>query len=1243
MLRPIIALMICCFLSMSSIYSQTWQTKGNQGFTNKGIRDVVLATDSRDTVYMLYVEQPSSTKSVSLQRWNGNNWELVGPARFAGNNSQYADIGFDENDMPYVSFADGSQSYNTSVMKFDGTNWVYVGSPGFTVSDGMYTSIEVVSSNEIYVSYQDDNSWDYCSVMMYDGTSWSQVGSEGFSLGKITDNDLTMNNDTLYVVYRDFGYGFDIVLKKFNGTNWVTVGSEGITDHQCSFVKLFFDPDDRPVIGYQDSDNEQKPVAQYFDGVDWELYGESGFSDGTAYSTNFSLDSNGTPYCIYMDDENGGGVSIKKFDGVKWSYIGSPSFSPGQANHGSVLIRKNGNILAAFSDATLNQRGTVMEYKDCNINKTVTQSGYTFTAQAQAATFQWLNCSNGYAVVSGETSQSFTTHDRGEYAVEISSSGCIDTSTCYVIDDSWMKSFGSTILDHIEDVVTDDQGNVFITGQIRGDNDINFDISTHMTGTNAQDHIYLQKYNPSGRLLWTRLLGAYDNNDEEGCAIVIDHANNIVLTGTFSSTVDFDPGTADSSITAGGKDIFIAKYTTEGKLMWAGNIGGSSTSAVRDIGVDSENSVYLIGNFYSTVDFDPGTANYPQSSNGVNDVFFLKLNSSGDFVWVKTFGGSTHENGYSLAVDQSDNVIISGTFLSSNIDFDPGAGTDIISSAGDYDIFLSKYDKNGNYFWTKAFQNSTDLKIPGNVICDSLNNIYLNGSFDGQVDFDPGVGVTTLTSMGGNYDSFVLKLDASGSFVWVSQLGGVGTENGYDMQLDRNGNLAIAGRFNSYTDLDPGSGVYNWSGPIPSICILDTLGNFVDFKPVGAVPYDISVDPYNNYFISGIFYGITDFNLMDEIITLEDNGSGDAFLVKLADNCLVSSSTNISACDSLLYTDGNTYYSSVNFNTSISGLGACDTSQTVYLTVLESSYGTLSATNCNSYISPSGNYTWTTSGFYSDTITNAAGCDSVISVSLVIDSVYNINQFMGICFGDSVMLEGSFQNLSGIYFDTLQSSLGCDSIIATNLTIYDTSLVYDAITICLGDSVLIDGTYQFSQGTYFEHYSTIHGCDSIKSVELIVNDVQVSLTANADTLIAVPGGLDYQWADCIYDTIIVTTTDSLFVPDVTSSYYVIASDQGCVDTSACIYVNISAIEKSVADQLILYPNPVANLLTVEFNTQAQSVQYAVYDIYGKKIMEGRHNAAAKIFNLDVQSLSSGKYFLKLRTAEEEINIPFVKL
>ncbi|MCH2046242.1 MAG: SBBP repeat-containing protein, partial [Saprospiraceae bacterium] len=169
-------------------------------------------------------------------------------------------------------------------------------------------------------------------------------------------------------------------------------------------------------------------------------------------------------------------------------------------------------------------------------------------------------------------------------------------------------------------------------------------------------------------------------------------------TGAFAETmasdpIDFDPGAGTTNLSpVGSSDIFIQKLDASGNFLWAKSFGGSSSDQGNSIAVDAAGNVYTTGSFEDTVDFDPGAGTTNLSAIGGSDIFIQKLDASGNFLWAKSFGGSSSDWGSSIAVDASENVYTTGSFQDT-VDFDPGAGTINLISQGSLDIFVHKINQ----------------------------------------------------------------------------------------------------------------------------------------------------------------------------------------------------------------------------------------------------------------------------------------------------------------------------------------------------------------------------------------------------------------------------------------------------------------------------------------------------------------------------------------------------------------------
>ena len=399
-----------------------------------------------------------------------------------------------------------------------------------------------------------------------------------------------------------------------------------------------------------------------------------------------------------------------------------------------------------------------------------------------------------------------------------------------------------------------------------------------------------------GNLVWARAFGSTDW--DKGNSIALDNSGNIYATGFFSDTVDFDPGPGVFNLTSVGiTDIFICKLDASGNYLWAKSVGGTDYDFGISIKTDDSGNVYTTGNFLDTVDFDPGAATYSITSMGTYDIFILKLDSSGNYIWVKTFGGQEPQSVSSIDVDASGNVYTTGYFYTS-ADFDPGPNVFYLISEGENDVFVSKLDSMGNFIWAKQFGNY-DEDEGLSIATDNSGNVYTTGTFKVTVDFDPGQGGYNLISAGSE-DIFISKLDSTGSFIWAKSFGNISVEKGLDITLDNSGNIYAVGQFTGTVDFDPGPGVFNLNSNGDYdlfICKLTSSGNLVWAKSMGALGVDlggsIAVDDLNNVYTTGYFQSTVDFDPGPGVHNLTASGMGDVFILKLSNSTTGISENNL--------------------------------------------------------------------------------------------------------------------------------------------------------------------------------------------------------------------------------------------------------------------------------------------------------------------------------------------------------------
>lgn len=748
-------------------------------------------------------------------------------------------------------------------------------------------------------------------------------------------------------------------------------------------------------------------------------------------------------------------------------------------------------------------------------------------------------------------------------------------------------------------------------------------------------YLFISKTAPNGNLIWIRnFLSNHTPNPSDiiemnTIAHVVDDNGNVFVTGQFSGLVDFDPGPGVIHLDIRNGAFFILKLNANGNFLWVKQlqIDGANVNA---IATDFLGNILLTGiNYYTDDDFDPGPGiAYVNFAGGNGSAFILKLGRDGNFKWVKSIGGANYTRGYAITTDREGSVITGGSFPYT-ADFDPGPGTFYLTATdqfgsitNDGDAYISKLDSSGNFIWAKRIGGAWQDDVIY-LKTDRNNNVYAMGQFYDVISLTPNPTNLTLTS-NGRQDVFVTKINSAGDFIWAKNFGGVADDALRKFVLDKKNNMILTGQFTGTANFSTSSSTpYNLtatSGQDIYISKLDSSGSLQWAKQMGGNDYPfsddraggIAIDTLDNIYANGFFDGVIDIDPDTSVFNLStvpyppppqapafaDNmyffkwsqckppatplintPSSNLLICKGTSTVLSATGTgNISwysaATGGTFLGSGNSFTtpvlnSSTTFYIQDSTCKASTSRQAIVVSVKQPSAATINRVACNFYTLNS--QTYNSSGTYVQHFTNAVGCDSAVTLNLVINRSVTITRDTSICAEQKIIVGNTIHSTSGIYRDTLTGSNGCDSIMVTNLVV-------------------------------------------ALSINSQISELPVSLIAvNANAL--------YQWANCDNGfSAIAGQTNQEYIPTANGNYALIVKEGLCADTSICI--NIDRAINSVN----IFPNPSSGIFNVVVFNVTGKIDLMLYNNSGQLVFQKLNTGPVNTIN--ITHLAGTVYLLK---------------
>ena len=367
----------------------------------------------------------------------------------------------------------------------------------------------------------------------------------------------------------------------------------------------------------------------------------------------------------------------------------------------------------------------------------------------------------------------------------------------------------------------------------------------HVAGTRSTsargENVLVARVAMGGAQEWT--VSAGGSLRDAANDIALDPSGNSLITGVYSVEASFDTTTLSST---GKNDIFVAKVSPAGKLLWAVSAGGNTGEDSLGVATDHSGNVFITGSFSGVARF----GNMGITSQGKEDVFVAKLNSAGKFLWAVSAGGASGDYGTDIAVDDAGGLYITGAFTSKAT-----FGAKSLTSVGQMDLFVARLDATGNVLWATAGGGSANDR--GRGIAVDKAGLSVTGDFLGSATF----GTTKLKSRG-QTDLFVARLSTSGAFSWAASAGGAQGDSGGGVATDDSGNTVVTGFFQGKASFG-GSTLQSAGSYDVFAARLSPSGSFTGALSAGGPKddygYGVALDGSGAAYLTGSFKGVASF------------------------------------------------------------------------------------------------------------------------------------------------------------------------------------------------------------------------------------------------------------------------------------------------------------------------------------------------------------------------------------------------
>jgi hypothetical protein len=534
--------------------------------------------------------------------------------------------------------------------------------------------------------------------------------------------------------------------------------------------------------------------------------------------------------------------------------IGSPASGTSYTSAQSVTI-----TAAASDNQGVGVVSKVEFYDGATLKGTATTSPYAYTWPITATD----NGSHSWTAKAYDALNNYASSSPVSLSVNITAAAGTGATR-------WVEHFGgsgSSSIVQAAGIAVDRNGDIIVAGSFTGTVNLG---GAALTAAGFNNNIFVAKYSAAGQHIWSKRFG--DANVDQAKGVAVDPVTgNIAVVGSFQGTLDFGSG-AMTAANAGGAlydDAFVAVLAPDGTSRWSKRFGSTVEDSANAVAVDSQGNIVVVGRYRLLVNFGGSDL---QSYNNTQDIFVAKFSSAGTHLWSMGFGNLYPDEANGVAVDPSDNVIVTGSYRG-NVNFGGGGLTSYY-----IDGFVAKYSPSGAHIWSKRLGGTTTTSDYGDAVATDTNgNVFVTGQSGGSVDFGGGA----LTSLGG-LDVFLVKYSPLGVHQWSTIMGGPNSDEVFGIATDSSGNVMVTGGYSGAANFGAGSLTSSGSSWDIFVAKYSANGAAIWAKSFGGGTTDlgagVATDSSGNVLVTGAFQITSDFGGVPMTAT----GVTDMFMLNLS-------------------------------------------------------------------------------------------------------------------------------------------------------------------------------------------------------------------------------------------------------------------------------------------------------------------------------------------------------------------------